>query len=141
MIVLLTTDEKALPDTIVSRCQVVRFYQVPTKEIYEALVAKGAKRDAAIEMARLAFGSPGRALNLSANQEKLKFWQSERARFWGLLSDGLAERWARLADLFGSKDDHMEARDKMIEILQIWQSLWRDILSSRREPASWWRTF
>lgn len=132
LIVLITTDEKALPDTIVSRCQVVRFYQVPTKEIYKALVARGAKRDIALEMARLAFGSPGRALDLLAEQEKLKFFQNERARFWQLLSDGLAERFSRLANLFGSKDDHMEARDKLIEILQVWQGLWRDILSARQ---------
>ncbi len=132
LIVLLTTDEKALPDTIVSRCQVVRFYQVPTKEIYNALVEKGAKRDAALEMARLAFGSPGRALDLLANQEKLKFFKKERERFWTLLKDGLAERLSHLANLFSSKDDHMEARDKLIEILQIWQTLWRDILSSKQ---------
>ncbi|MEK9183072.1 MAG: hypothetical protein AAB849_01035 [Patescibacteria group bacterium] len=132
LIVLLTIDEKALPSTIVSRCQVVRFYQVPTKEIYEALVEKGVKRDAALETARLSFGSPGRALNLLADSEKLKFCQDERARFWELLKNGLAERLARVADLFGSKDDHMEARDKLIEILQIWQILWRDILSARQ---------
>lgn len=132
LIILITTDEKALPDTIVSRCQVVRFYQVPTKEIYEALLARGAKRDMALEMARLSFGSPGRALDLLANSEKLKFFQNERARFWELLKDGLAERFSRLANLFGSKDDHMEARDKLIEILQVWQGLWRDILSARQ---------
>ncbi|MBI5022647.1 MAG: hypothetical protein HZC05_00550 [Candidatus Magasanikbacteria bacterium] len=132
LIVLLTTDENALPDTIISRCQVVRFYQVPTKEIYAALIAKGATRVAALEMARLSFGSPGRALDLLASQEKLKFFQSERVRFWKLLSDSLAERLASLANLFNSKDDHMEARDKLIDILQIWQTLWRDILSSRQ---------
>lgn len=131
LIILITTDEKALPDTIVSRCQVVRFYQVPTKEIYEALVARGAKRDITLEMARLSFGSPGRALDLLANSEKLDFFQKERTRFWRLLSDGLAERFSSLANLFGSKDDHMEARDKLIEILQVWQGLWRDILSAR----------
>lgn len=132
LIILITTDEKALPDTIVSRCQVVRFYQVPTKEIYAALLARGANRDTALEMARLSFGSPGRALDLLANQEKLDFFQKERARFWQLLSDGLAERFSRLANLFGSKDDHMEARDKLIAVLQVWQGLWRDILSARQ---------
>ncbi|HBV57716.1 MAG TPA: hypothetical protein DEB73_00335 [Candidatus Magasanikbacteria bacterium] len=132
LIVLLTTDEKALPDTIVSRCQVVRFYQVPTKKIYNALLANGANRDMALEIARLAFGSPGRALDLLADSEKLKFFQNERVRFWQLLSDGLAERLACLANLFGSKDDHIEARDKLIEILKIWQTLWRDILYSRQ---------
>ncbi|MEK7189669.1 MAG: DNA polymerase III subunit delta' C-terminal domain-containing protein, partial [Patescibacteria group bacterium] len=100
--------------------------------IYNALVEKGAKRDAALEMARLAFGSPGRALDLLANQEKLKFFKKERERFWTLLKDGLAERLSHLANLFSSKDDHMEARDKLIEILQIWQTLWRDILSSKQ---------
>ena len=132
LIVLLTTNEKALPDTIVSRCQVVRFYQVPTKEIYNALLANGTNRDTALETARLAFGSPGRALNLLADPEKLKFFQNERVRFWKLLKDGLAERLSCLANLFSSKDDHMEARDKLIEILQIWQTLWRDILYSRQ---------
>ena len=76
----------------------------------------------------MVFGSPGRALDLLVDPEKLKFFQNERVRFWKLLKDGLAERLSCLTNLFSSKDDYMEARDKLIEILQIWQTLWRDIL-------------
>lgn len=130
LIILLVSNEKNLLPTIVSRCQVVRFYPVSIHEIYEALVKKGAKRDLALEIARLSFGSPGRALELFSDPEKLTFYQNERERFWHLFNGDLSSRFSQLVDLFSSRaTDHIEARDELIKILQIWLGLWRDVLA------------
>lgn len=139
LIILLATDEKKLLPTIFSRCQIIRFYPVPIKEIYEALVAQGAKRDPALEIARLSFGSPGRALTMFSQPEEIEFYQQESKRFLDLLKGDLASRFARLEDLFKEKKqvDHIEARDKLIKILGLWLSCWRDILICQSESGEW----
>lgn len=130
LLILLATDEKKLLSTIFSRCQIIRFYPVPTKEIYEALVAKGAKRDLALEIARLSFGSPGRALTMFSQPEEMEFYQQESERFLNLLKGDLASRFVKMEDLFKEKKqvDHIERRDKLIKILGLWLGFWRDIL-------------
>ncbi len=130
LIILLAVDDRDLLPTIVSRCQVTRFYPVSQKEIYSALVNQGAGRETAREISRLSFGLPGRALELFAEPEKLKFYQTERERFWKLLKGDLNSRFKALADLFpGKETDQIETRDNLRGVLEIWLGLWRDVLT------------
>lgn len=133
LIILLSLNEKNLLPTIVSRCQLIRFYPLAAKEIYEALVERGVKRDLALEVSRLSFGSPGRAWELAGEPEKLKFFQNERERFGQLFKGDLSSRFSQLADLFSLKEaDHIENRDRLAKILEFWLGLWRDILVCRQ---------
>lgn len=130
-IILLAVDESNLLPTISSRCQVIRFPPVSTKEIYQALTVRGARRDLALEIARLACNRPGRALEMLAEAEKYNFYKSEAERFFFVQKGGLSERFKAVAGLFGDKAehaDHIENRDQLVKILQIWLGLWRDFM-------------
>lgn len=127
--ILLAESEDLMLPTVVSRCQLIRFYPVPIKEIYEALVKKGASRDLALEISRLANHKPELALELFENQEELAFYRQETERFFKVQKGSLFERFQIINNWFGDKlehADHIEARDNLIKILKLWQILWRD---------------
>lgn len=124
-ILLAESAENLLP-TVVSRCQVIRFSPVPTKEIQSALEKLGADKNLAIIIARLANHKPGFALEIFNNPKELEFYRNESERFYKLHKGSLGERFEHLTELFGNKTDHIEARDKIMKVLDLWQLLWRD---------------
>ncbi len=134
-ILLAESEENVLP-TIKSRCQLIRFHPVPTKDIFQELINRGTKKETAMEIARLANYRPGVAVELLNDPEKLSFYKREFDRFFKLHKGGLSERWNLLSDLFGAKaerGDHIEARDRLIKILELWQILWRDFYLSQNQ--------
>ncbi|MFA4029170.1 MAG: hypothetical protein GDYSWBUE_001886 [Candidatus Fervidibacterota bacterium] len=63
VIILVTANPMALPKTVISRCQVVRFGLVPMREIASALMRlKGLDEGTAVLYAKLSCGRPGLAL-------------------------------------------------------------------------------
>ncbi|MCS7254748.1 MAG: hypothetical protein RMK18_11865 [Armatimonadota bacterium] len=72
VIILVTANPTALPRTVISRCQVVRFRLVPVKEIAEALVRmKGINENEAMLYARLSYGRPGLAFAYANSEEAI----------------------------------------------------------------------
>jgi len=64
-LILVTMNREALPETIRSRCQSVRFRPLARSVVEEILAAGGRVEEAVVpELAALAGGSPGRALRL-----------------------------------------------------------------------------
>ena len=63
LLFLLSDDEEALLPTIRSRCQVIALRPVPRTAIESLLIERGAKPDRAEELARMAQGRPGWALD------------------------------------------------------------------------------
>lgn len=132
-IILLTDDEKKLLPTIVSRCQVLRFPPVPKDVIVAALKKMGVKDEEAESLARLSHHRPGRALKLWQEAAELEFYETEAKKFFNLLDNSLAKRFKNLEKVFGKSEssDHIEKRDELAKILNIWQGLWRDIMLAR----------
>jgi DNA polymerase-3 subunit delta' len=65
LLILTTSRPHALPDTILSRCQMLRFGPLPRADVVRVLSAAGDQPPEAVEFAaNLADGSPGRALDL-----------------------------------------------------------------------------
>ena len=61
IIVLLAPSPESLPQTVISRCQVIELHAVPREEIEQGLIEQGgADPDNAAQLARLAGGRPGR---------------------------------------------------------------------------------
>ena len=139
-IILLTDDDKKLLPTIVSRCQLLRFYPVATDEITAALKKMGVKKEEAENLARLSHHRPGRALELWHEAAELEFYNTEAKKFFNLLDNSLGRRFKELNKYFGKSEsndhgDHIEKRDELIKILNIWQGLWRDIMLCRSEAG------
>ncbi|MBI5731865.1 MAG: AAA family ATPase [Candidatus Magasanikbacteria bacterium] len=132
-LILLASDENNLLSTVKSRCQIIRFNPVSTKEIYDGLTKRGVARPQALLAARLSANCPEAAVRFSQDEDVKSFYQTETERFFSLQKGTLAERFQIVEGLFKEKEDHIEARDALIKILELWQVFWRDFLLARQE--------
>ena len=135
VIFLLATSASALPATIVSRCQILKFLPVGQKEIYEHLVGCGASRDEARQLSNISQGKPGVALG---------FWQSRaEAEGDGIAADytekikglvdlmnstTLAGRMEIFENIFRREKDSQEVIVSFNQILSLWLSVLRDVV-------------
>lgn len=71
--ILVAESDDDLPDTVASRCRIVRFGRVSEEELASALVERGFEADRAAVTARISGGRPGLALDLAANREAGEF--------------------------------------------------------------------
>lgn len=109
VIFLVVRDTTMLPETIISRCQVIRF--TPIKEVM-----------------REARGLPGLAQKWKdapdAYQEHLK----EVERLISMIGKPFFEKMQSVEELFGDKTDHIHVREGLIGVLDIWHIMVRDAL-------------
>lgn len=129
--VLTALAEDSLPDSIVSRCQLVYLRPVPVRELASALQERqGLSPERALELARVAGGRPGRALALVRDPSIL---ERETAEIDEVLrvSRGKAFDWLVLASSVASTPERARAS------LEVWLGWWRDalMLSLGREGA------
>ncbi|MGE5390682.1 MAG: ATP-binding protein [Deltaproteobacteria bacterium] len=68
-VIILLTDEQSLLETIMSRCQQVRFFPLSEAVIEQLLVERGIDREIAVRAARLSLGSLGDALEFAGGGE------------------------------------------------------------------------
>ncbi|MBI3785342.1 MAG: DNA polymerase III subunit delta' [Deltaproteobacteria bacterium] len=90
-LILIVNNADSLLSTVRSRCQRVNFSPLPTEIVVEILTANGLEAPAAIELAALAEGSPGRALRLQSC-----VLDGARARLSASLADLRGARYSRL---------------------------------------------
>lgn len=129
LIFLLTSATGHLPATVVSRSQVVRFSQVPTDSIYEWLIEKhGVARPQAKNIARLAGGRPGIALQLAKDPKFLEETLTPAKSLYAALCAPLHERWQLAGALVGKGKLAAEA---VAAIIARWQVAIRDIMLVR----------
>ncbi len=118
--VLVTDRLHALPATIRSRCQLVRFHAVPRGDIETILRGRGVSPEAASIAAGLAAGSVGRALELAQGDVA-----SERAQWLARLqrigSLGAVDRGVAAEEMAASVDK----MERVLELLRAW---YRDVL-------------
>ena len=128
LLILLSADENKILATVRSRCQIIRFFSVATKIIFEDLIKKGARKELAEEISKLASNQPERAVDLFENSLVYNFYKTEAERFLGTLTGSLKERWQKIEPVFKEKEDHLAARENLISVLDIWLGFWRDSL-------------
>jgi DNA polymerase-3 subunit delta' len=139
VIVLTCVDAGLLPQTVVSRCQVVKIGRVGSEEIARALVERhGLDPDRAALLAHLADGRPGRALALAADPAALEEREAMLAELTELDRADRVERLKtaeRMAQAWGKAPETITGR---LELLLLW---WRDLLltaSGREELVVNW---
>ncbi|PIZ95030.1 MAG: hypothetical protein COX81_01895 [Candidatus Magasanikbacteria bacterium CG_4_10_14_0_2_um_filter_37_12] len=123
VIFLITTDEDLLPATIRSRCQVVYFYPVNKIEIAEYFVQESFNDELSKEIVKYSQGLPGKAIVWKNDLESFDNYKLERKRFVNLIGKPFYEKLKNVDDLFGDKTDHIVARDKLQDVLFVWQSM------------------
>ena len=127
---LLTADDAVLPRTIRSRCQTIYFSPVATSAIQTALEDRGLSQKEAEEMAMLSHGLPGQAFRWFEDRAAYAAHKEEAARFASLWQKPLYDKIKKVEDLFGDKTDHIAARDRLSDVLGIWETAMRETLLS-----------
>lgn len=124
---LLTADDRALPRTIRSRCQMIYFPPAPTLLIQQSLEERGLSLNEAEEMARLSRGLPGQALAWLEDRAGYQEYKNEVIRFASLWGKPLYDKIQTAEDLFGDKENHIAGRERLGNILGMWEIAVRDM--------------
>jgi DNA polymerase III subunit delta' len=123
VILLVTAEspERLLP-TVVSRCEVIRLRPLPVDEVCQGLQERwGLPQDHALLLAHLSGGRPGYALGLHQYPEMLDARHLRLEDHLRLLASSRAQRFKYTEKL--AKD-----KEGLLDTLQTWASLWRDVL-------------
>ncbi len=123
-IVLTANDENALLPTVVSRCECIRLRPQPADELKKVLTTRKQLPEAEAErIAHLACGSAGYAFSLLESPEKTE-------RLLSIARDGIELFGENTRQRFRFAEDFRDVkkRPELRSILQVWQSLFRDLL-------------
>ncbi len=124
--ILLTVNERLLPETVVSRCLRIELQPVPNEVITEWLVEHdNLPPERADLLARLSHGCPGWALTAAADESILTRRDEEMAALRGLLDTAIEARFAWAAKLASG---FTQDRRAVYAVLDRWRDYWRDIM-------------
>ncbi len=125
VIVMTTEDEGSIPETIRSRCQILRLRPLAFDRVEEALVAEGVDRSAAGKIAHMSAGRIGLARVMvddnSLVEDRAEAFEN-LVELVGMETDERLRLAGRMADGF-----HRD-RETLLKRLGLWEALWRDIL-------------
>jgi len=123
---LLTTNEKLLPETVVSRCQRLELTPLSPPEVEEALQKRwGIEPQRAKLLARLSRGCLGRAVVAAYDDQILQARTEKLENLYEVIradTEGRFQQAARLAARF------TQNRSAVQEVLDLWLGWWRDLL-------------
>lgn len=124
--VLLTTNDRLLPATVVSRCQRLELLPLATGEVETALNTRwGVEPQKARLLARLSRGCLGWALSAAADNRRLELRAEQLDRLLDIARADYEERFVYAAQLAAQFSQN---RAPVQEILDLWLSWWRDLL-------------
>ncbi|MFC2045234.1 ATP-binding protein [Chloroflexota bacterium] len=124
--ILLTINEKLLPDTVISRCQRLELLPLANNEAEAMLGSIGiVERQKAKLLTRISHGCLGWAI-AAASDDNLLIQRGERiSELIDIINGDCEERFAyaaKLADQFGQN------RERVWQVLDLWLDWWRDLL-------------
>ena len=129
VVILITKDADRLPQTIVSRSQVLNFRLVDTDTIYSYLADKiGVGRGDAKNFSRLSLGRPALALKFWEDQEFRNKYENRVEMFLTFLRQDVNGRLSALDILFDKKIQGQEAVTLAKRTLEVWQGVVRDFI-------------
>lgn len=122
IIFILTENVASLLPTIISRCQIIRIPSLSTHEVAEIIERRThIQKEEALVFAKLSGGLPGRGLELALSNEYQQMRDSSLEVLMRISKGSLIESLA-LIDFF------LENRDKVVEILDMMELWFRDVL-------------
>jgi DNA polymerase-3 subunit delta' len=125
VIVMTTADEGSVPETIRSRCQILRLRPLAFDRVEEALVAEGVDRSTVADIAHMSAGRIGLARAMvddnSLVEERTEAFEN-LVELVGMETDERLRLAGRMAEGF------YRDRETLLKRLGLWEALWRDIL-------------
>jgi DNA polymerase-3 subunit delta' len=124
--VLLTTNDRLLPATVISRCQRLELPPLAATEVEAALKSRwGVEPDKARLLARLCHGCLGWALLATSDGDLLEQRAERMDRLLSIIGADCEERFAYATQLAAQFSQN---RKLVQEILDLWLDYWRDLL-------------
>ncbi len=124
--ILLTTNDKLLLATVVSRCQRLELLPLAATEVEATLNSRqGIESQKAKLLARLSRGCLGWALSAASDDSLLQQRAERLARLVDIIKADYEERFAYAAQLV---DQFSRRRGSVQEVLDLWLNWWRDLL-------------
>ena len=131
---LLTINERLLPETVVSRCQRLELLPVPAGELEEALKDNyGVEPEKARLLSKLSRGCPGWAILASKDDSLLQERNQKVQRLLDLTGADCEERFGYAGELATQSGKN---RRLVLDILDLWLGFWRDLLLTKLGFAS-----
>ncbi len=133
VIFLITQDETLLLPTIRSRVQSLYFSPVSQRKIFDNMIAQGVEQKHAENLAYESHGLPGYACMWAADTTLYEAYIAEKQRCQELTFLPFYEKLQKIEDFFENKDDHIEARTRIIDALRVWTFTLRDMMVNSSE--------
>lgn len=125
-IFLLTTNDRLLPTTVVSRCQRIELPPLSKEDISESLIENnGIEPQKARLLAGLSHGCPGWAISAAQDDSLLLHLKGELDRIIDITQANCEERFAYIAPLAAR---FSQDRNSVYEVLDIWLDFWHDLM-------------
>ena len=123
--ILLTTNDRLLPATVISRCQRLELPPLAAGEVEVALNGRGIESQKAKLLARLSHGCLGWALSAAIDDSLLRQRVERIDRLLGVTNADYEERFAYAAELAAQ---FSQSRGLVWEVLDLWLDWWHDLL-------------
>jgi DNA polymerase-3 subunit delta' len=124
--ILLSTNDKLLPATVISRCQRLELSPPSVTEVETALNSRwGIEPQKAKLLARLSHGCLGWALSAALDDSLFQQRAERRQRLLDITNADYEESFAYAAELAAQ---FSQRRESVQEILDLWLDWWRDLL-------------
>jgi DNA polymerase-3 subunit delta' len=123
VIILLVNNLAAVPKTVASRCQILKFLPVSGREIFDHLVFLDVDRKKAKSLASLAFGRPGIARHYLDSQDEFMDFQEAGKNFISLFKADNISRFKLVSEIVSQAET-----DAIKANLLIWQKILRDLI-------------
>lgn len=135
-IFLIAPEDKNIPSTVLSRSQKINFSLVNDDEL-ENYLKENSVSEEINEILYWSWGRPGRMMKILNQENFLADLKKEKERWQKISTLPFYEKLKEVEDIFGSpKGDHIKSREYLIEILDIWTMLWRELflgLNNKKE--------
>ena len=129
--ILLTTDDRLLPATVVSRCQRLELSPLTTAEVEAALTnGWGVESQKAKILSRLCHGCLGWAISATSDDSLLQQRTERMDRLLNTINADYEERFAYSTQL---ATQFSQNRKPVLEVLNLWIDWWRDLLLVRTD--------
>jgi len=122
IIILLATDTKFLPKTIISRCQIIKFLPILKTEMNEYLSSKLEDQEQISLIMQLANGYPEIAMNYVKNPKKIITYQKMVEKYLKMFS------FKKIVDRIAALENFVSNNELLFAFLEISLVVWRDIL-------------
>jgi len=124
--ILLTSNDRLLPATVVSRCQRLELFPLAASEVEAALESRwGIEPQKARLLAGLCHGCLGWALSAASDDSLLELRAERIDRLLDIINTDYEERFAYAAQLAAQ---FSQSRGLVQEVLDLWLDYWRDLL-------------